>query len=122
MATWNGEPVAFRAVLPLFGKKNRWRGHRLVVLPDYQGLGIGMSVSEAIGDLYLAEGMRYSMTASHPAVIAHCRNSPLWRVASVMKSSGHTTGMAAELKYRSSAGRAVVSFEYIGKPTKDAAA
>ena len=51
MALWRGEPVAFCATLTLIGQKNRWRISRIVTLPDYQGIGIGMTVAE-VDDMY----------------------------------------------------------------------
>ncbi len=114
VALWNDTPVAFCATLPVIGKKKHRRISRIVTLPDYQGVGIGMRVVEAVADLYRHDGFRLNVTASHPALLAHCRKSPKWRAVNVKK-----TGAAATHRfipgYRSSRGRAVVSFEYMGK-------
>ena len=67
LACWNGVPVGFQAVLPMpcGTLKNAWRGHRCVVLADYQGLGIGNRLSEWAGETLLKEGKRYfSKTAN----------------------------------------------------------
>ena len=109
LALWNGEPVAFCASVSLFGRKNRRRISRIVVLPDFQGIGVGMNVVEAVADLHREEGYRVNMTASHPAVVGHCRRSPRWRTVGVKKSGSTRIG-----NYRGSLGRAVVSFEYRG--------
>jgi GNAT superfamily N-acetyltransferase len=112
-AFWKGHPVSFCATLPVIGRKNHWRITRVVTLPDYQGVGIGMRVAEAVCDLHRGNGQRINITASHPAVIAHCRRSPLWRTARILKTgSGDTSRFIRN--YRSSAGRSVVSFEYLG--------
>ncbi len=112
-AWWKGNPVSFCATLPVIGRKNHWRITRVVTLPDYQGIGIGMRVAEAVCELHRHEGKRINVTASHPALIAHCRRSPLWRTARVLKTgSGNTARFVRN--YRSSIGRAVVSFEYRG--------
>ena len=113
LATWNGVPVTFCAVLPLIGRRGAWRISRLVTLPDYQGIGIGLRVAEAIGDLYLSEGHYFGVTAAHPALLAHCRRSPRWRLRRVLKNGSRRAGK--KWGYRTSAGRAVVSFEYRGK-------
>jgi GNAT superfamily N-acetyltransferase len=114
VALWNDTPVAFCATLPVIGKKKHRRISRIVTLPDYQGVGIGMRVAEAVADLYRHDGFRLNVTASHPALLAHCRKSPKWRAVNVKK-----TGAAATHRfipgYRSSRGRAVVSFEYVGE-------
>ena len=83
------------------------------MLPDYQGIGIGMAVLEAVAQLHRQEGHRVNATASHPAVIAHWRKSPRWRAISVKKTG--SAGAKGFIKgYRGSGGRAVVSVEYVG--------
>jgi GNAT superfamily N-acetyltransferase len=113
MALWEGEPAAFCATLSLIGRKNRRRISRIVTLPDYQGIGIGMALAETVGELYRREGFRLNITASHPAVIAHCRHSVQWRAIRV-KKTGSSNADGCAKNYRCSAGRAVVSFEYRG--------
>ena len=113
MALWQGVPVAFCATLSLLGRKNRRRMSRIVTLPDYQGIGIGMALTETVAELNRLEGFRLNITASHPAVIAHCRRSGLWRAVGVKKTGSKNARRFAK-NYRGSAGRAVVSFEYAG--------
>jgi len=113
LALWKGVPVAFCAIVSLIGRKNRWRIGRIVTLPDYQGIGIGTAVVEAVADLHVREGGRVNITASHPAVIAHCRRSPKWKGVGV-KKSGSRNARKFFRNYRGSMGRAVVSFEYVG--------
>ncbi len=113
LALWEGVPVAFCATVSLIGRKNRWRIHRIVTLPDYQGIGIGTAVLEAVAELHRAEGHRVNCTASHPAVIAHWRKSPRWRVIHVGKT-GSASAKGFIKGYRGSGGRAVVSAEYVG--------
>jgi GNAT superfamily N-acetyltransferase len=112
-AWWKGNPVSFCATVPVIGRRNHWRITRVVTLPDYQGVGIGMRVAEAVCELHREQGHRINVTASHPALIAHCRRSPRWRTARVLKTGSGNTGKFVR-GYRSSTGRAVVSFEYLG--------
>lgn len=114
LATWEGEPVAFCATLPVIPKKNHRRFSRIVTLPDYQGMGIGMRVVAAVASLHRREGHRINVTSSHPALIHHCRHSNLWRTVGVKKTGSGTRNVANISAYRSSKGRAVVSFEYVG--------
>jgi GNAT superfamily N-acetyltransferase len=114
LATWRGVPVAFCATLAQIGRRDEWRISRIVTLPDYQGVGIGMRVAEAVADVHRAQGLRMRVTASHPALIAHCNRSPLWRATRVM-NAGSRSGAHFVNNYRGSAGRAVVSFEYVGR-------
>ena len=113
LALWQGAPVAFCATLPVIGRRRHWRISRIVTLPDYQGIGIGMRVAQCVAQIHRAEGKRFNVTASHPALIAHCRRSPLWRAVSV-KKNGSTSAERIAAGYRGSPGRAVVSFEFVG--------
>lgn len=118
IALWDGNPVAFCATVSLIGRKGRWRISRIVTLPDYQGIGIGMALTEAVAELHRREGHRLNVTASHPALIAHCRRSPRWRAVNV-KKTGSQHAKHFIRNYRGSAGRAVVSFEYLGSTGGD---
>ncbi|MGE5607678.1 MAG: GNAT family N-acetyltransferase [Bacillota bacterium] len=112
MATWNGEPVAFIAMIANFGHKGFWRISRVVTLPDYQGLGLDTRLAETVGDIYREQGKRVTILASHPAILRHREKSPLWRLTGVFKNgkAGHTEKDRGQ-KRVASAGRSVVSFE-----------
>lgn len=117
LATWEGEPVSFAATLPVIAKPRHRRFTRIVTLPDYQGIGIGMRTVAAVAELHREEGLRINVTSSHPALINHCKASPLWRAVNVNKTGqGSRRHRTAFREYRSSAGRAVVSFEFVGRP------
>jgi len=114
LATWHGEPVTFCATLPIITRKNHRRFTRIVTLPDFQGMGIGMRVVAAVASLHREEGHRINITSSHPALIRHCRHSKDWKTVNVKKTGASPRASSRFRQYRSSAGRAVVSFEYIG--------
>jgi energy-coupling factor transporter ATP-binding protein EcfA2 len=84
IVTWDGEPVGFGAViaLPSGTIKNAFRGHRTVVLPDYQGLGLGARIPEMLGEIYIQKGKRYFTKTVHPRLGAYRNNSPLWKPTS----------------------------------------
>ena len=67
---------------------------------------------EVVAKLHRAEGHRINVTASHPALIAHCRRSLRWQAVDVKRIGASRTDHFID-GYRSSAGRAVVSFEYV---------
>jgi len=113
LALWNEVAVAFCAVLPIPGHKNHWRISRLVVLPDFQGVGIGTALLEAVAELYRSWGRRLSITASHPAIVGHLRRSRRWRVVAVRKTGSQPVQRGLP-GYRGSFGRAVVSAEFLG--------
>lgn len=114
LTTWNDTPVNFCATLPVIAKRNHRRFTRIVTLPDFQGLGIGMRAVAAVAELHRAEGHRINVTSSHPALIRHCVRSPLWKAVNVKKTGASPAASKGFPNYHSSAGRSVVSFEYVG--------
>lgn len=85
MATWNGKPIGFNAVLPLPSGtlKNAFRMSRTVILPDFQGLGLGGALSDYIAKLYVKDGKRFYAKTSNPALWNKRENSKRWRVCDV---------------------------------------
>jgi GNAT superfamily N-acetyltransferase len=68
LAIWDGVAVGFASMIafPNGAFQRAWREHRTVVLPDYQGLGIGVRISDAVGEMVRAEGGRlFSKTSNH---------------------------------------------------------
>jgi GNAT superfamily N-acetyltransferase len=120
VAMYEGVPAAFCAVLSLMGRKGRRRISRIVVLPDYQGVGIGARVLDAVARLYRRRGERMNIVTSHPSMIAGLLRSPRWRLVA-RKPTGYARDRLTPAKYRHSCslGRSVVSFEYVGGRTID---
>ena len=114
-ALCSGEPVAFCATCGMFGRVGRKRVTRIVVLPDYQGLGIGSRLVEHVCEHEAARGFRCNITASHPAVIEHCKRSPLWTTVGLQRAAGPSQQTAHGLAVKTAVGRSVVSFEYRGR-------
>lgn len=109
LATWNDEAVTFCATVAQHGQRNWRRISRVVTLPDYQGIGVGLRVAEAVAQLHSAEGQRVSITASHPAVLGHCRRSSRWRTTAVRLPRG---GQRRSRPQSSATARSMVSFTY----------
>ena len=87
LISWNDKIVAFASILPMpgrFGSDTRLcvSEHRIVVLPDYQGLGIGNKISEYFGELYLSQGYRYFGKTANPRMGEHRERSNLWKATS----------------------------------------
>ena len=107
--------MAMTAVLhfPHPRRKNTWRGHRTVVLPDYQGLGMGNRLSEIVGGLLTVEGKSFISTSSHPAMLSYRSRSPRWRMIrkpSHVGASGKTSTIGSKAV---STRRLTASFEYV---------
>jgi hypothetical protein len=72
--------VGFNAVrhLPHARTHNIMMGHRLVILPDWQGLGLGWRFDEWMGEFLHLRGFRYHNVTSHPGLIRAFNDSPRW--------------------------------------------
>lgn len=72
--------VAFMGVLHQPCAKNFKikRVSRLVVLPDYQGIGIGFRFLNAIGDIYKAQGFDFTIVTSAKNLIQRLYRSNEW--------------------------------------------
>lgn len=79
-----GNPVVFNSVLrmPCGTIKNAYRGHRLVVLCDYQGMGLGTIMSELAGELVLRNGGRYFCKTANIKLGIYRNKSEKWRPTS----------------------------------------
>jgi ABC-type ATPase involved in cell division/GNAT superfamily N-acetyltransferase len=121
------KPVAFHATIHSTNRDihSYWRGHRTVVLPEFQGLGIGTAFSDAIAQIYVDRGLRYFSKTAHPSFGEHRQNSPLWRATSTNLKSRLGSYLLKDGTARKmpgyggtttarDAGRLCYSHEYIG--------
>lgn len=78
----DGHPVAFASYLhfPHPRVRDVKMSHRVVVLPDWQGLGIAGRLSEWLGQSLHEQGYRLRAATGHPARIAYYVRSPRWRM------------------------------------------
>jgi len=111
-AFWNKESIGFCAVVACLGWRQAKRIQRLVVLPEFQGMGIGGKLLDMVAADQAARGFRVTITASHPAVLAHCGRSERWRYLEI-KKLGSTPQVTKGREIASSVGRAVAAFEFV---------
>lgn len=52
--------------------------HRLVILPDYQGIGLGTKFLNIIADIYAKQGYEFSIVTSAKNMIAALYRSDKW--------------------------------------------
>ena len=123
------KPVAFHAAIHSTNRDihSYWRGHRTVVLPEFQGLGIGTAFSDAIAQIYVDRGLRYFSKTAHPSFGEHRQKSPLWRPTSTNLKSRAGSYLNKDGTTRTMPGyggtttardahRLCYSHEYIGTP------
>lgn len=117
-AFWNNTPIAFAAVLhfPHAQVRNMKREHRIVCLPDYQGVGIGNALSEYIGAICRGQGWRYTGQTSHPAMIRYRSQSMKWKTSQAPTHKRALAGTTSVVRswFQQARTRLVGSFEYVG--------
>lgn len=123
-AFWRGRIVAFVAWLPFVGRlsgtKQAKRVHRTVVLPDYQGVGIGRAIVDVTAAAWSALEFRGFLSTSHPGEIASRVAHGNW----LLTRHGFTgrDGGRADLSRSRAIDRRTASLEWIGPPLEVAAA
>lgn len=133
IATVNGEPVAHLAVSTRPGLVEG-RACRLVVMPEWQGAGVGMRFLNAVCEQWLQGKNRYQKPlptlfhTSHPGLAAALRRDPKWTQVSARLCGENKIRCAQSMdkssvkKGKSKAGsgygghfRAVQGFRYLGE-------
>lgn len=122
LATWEDHLVGFAAAIPFpHGSiKGAWRETRTVVLPEFQGLGLGSRISNAVAALHVAEGYRYFSRTQHPRLGEWRERSPLWRPTSSNRKKAKPPENAGKNMghYTYDDQRVAYSHEYIGPPSE----
>lgn len=94
--------------------KNMKRVHRIVVKPDYQGIGLGIKFMEVMGQDYIDDGFKVSLVTSTPALIGSLSSREKWvmtrKPGRVLK-----TARSGVLAGSTSDARLTASFRYTGK-------
>lgn len=78
VALFNNVPVAFMSVLQCVGYKGIKLGHRLVILPDFQGVGIASCLLDAIGQIYFKQKLQLDIVTSQPALFYALSKNSKW--------------------------------------------
>lgn len=86
--------IGFIAVLhqPHPRHKNLKRVSRLVILPDYQGIGLGTKLLNFTAKYWNNKGMDLCIDTSAKNLIASLKKSPNWRMYAYAKSKLAKTG------------------------------
>lgn len=113
VAYLNDNIVGMCAVLPQPGvlDGDAWRIHRLVILPDYQGLGIDVKLLEYICDLFKYHNKTIYLRTSHTKLINYMLKSKKWFGDGKLKKSVEEAGLLKNRKIIFD--RQSASFKYI---------
>lgn len=91
--------------------KNAWREHRLVILPDFQGIGLGHYLSTWLGDYFKNIEKTLISTTTNPALIQSRKKDKRWKAQRL----GRVNLLHTAKKFKSnSVGRLTASFKFIG--------
>ena len=121
VALWDDKPVAFCATLhvPHARCKNLKRCSRIVTLPDYQGVGIGLQMLNTVAPHFRDGGFRYLIRTSQKQMIPALHKQRMW----CCKQYGRSRNISASSKLQSfrrtsSCNRVTALFEYVSQVAK----
>jgi ABC-type lipoprotein export system ATPase subunit/GNAT superfamily N-acetyltransferase len=113
---WNDKPICFVGILPFpgVGDEKTRRISRIVVLPDFQGLGLGKSILNYISALYAQEKSTMYIRTMSPALgIALSKDQNWIATSSNLKIPGQDSNGRKMIE------RPSYSYKYIGEISKD---
>ena len=113
---WNDKPICFFGILPFpgVGDAKTRRVSRIVILPDFQGLGLGKELLNYISSVYWKEGHQMYIRTMNPALGISLSKDKNWEAtASNLKVPG------ADSSGRKLILRPSYSYKYIGSKTND---
>jgi GNAT superfamily N-acetyltransferase len=113
VAFYNNNPIAFCAVInfPHSQIKPMRKIHRIVVLPDYQGIGIGVKLLNFIASQYYDKGEYIGITTSLNSFAKSIMHDKKWKICHLGRMSKNNCG---GLNKTISSNRNTYSFKYIG--------
>ncbi len=115
--------VGFDSYIPMAGHAGVRQRHRTVVLPDFQGAGIGMRMHEETGEIVVREKKcRIFGITSSPILNKSRARSPRWKLTRKPSraSRDHSAKFKSQKIDRSGLSRLTCSWIYVPRPTKTA--
>lgn len=118
----NGQPACFISIVPFphATLKNTWRIARTVVMPDFQGIGIGREFNDFVAGAMKAWGKDTTLVTGHPQMIRSLMRSPNWKMVAKPRRTPKP-GKTSSLYTNKSAAtnRLVASFRFCGDARPD---
>ena len=113
-AVYQDKPIAFIAVVHIRMRARYYRVTRLVVLPDYQGIGLGKRLLDFIAELYISQTkIPFYILTSNPQIIRG--NMENWKITRFGHASKgrENTRINNEIRGSLSRNRITVSLQYV---------
>jgi GNAT superfamily N-acetyltransferase len=122
VAVYQARPIAFIAIIRIHMRARYYRVTRLVVLPDYQGIGVGKRLLNFIAELYTSQTKTpfYILTSNPQIIRGNMEDWKLVRFGHASKGKENTR-INREIRNSLSRERITVSLKYVAqekhKPT-----
>lgn len=109
---WDGKPVGIVAAInqPRKGCPEGYSLSRTVILPDFQGIGLGVKLSEFVAGVIKNEGGKVYTKTINPALGIHRNTSPSWRGPLKNGKTGNINDDNAKNRFK----RSSYCHEYVG--------
>ena len=78
VGVYDGRLVCHTGIIQMPMKKGRRRVHRLVVLPDYQGCGVGTAFITEVAKIEESNGYEVNLTTTTPAIANALKRRSDW--------------------------------------------
>lgn len=113
---WNDKPICFFGILPFpgVGDEKTRRVSRIVILPDFQGLGLGKTLLNYISSIYYKENHQMYIRTMNPALGISLLKDNNWIATSRNLKIPNADSSGRKLILRPS-----YSFKYIGIKSED---
>ncbi len=108
---WGEVEVGFMSILPLPHAllSRTFRVHRLVILPEYQGMGLGTKILDTFGSMYEEKGKKLYIKTIHKKLNSFLESSILW-----MKNTKSGTRVPQKM-WKIEVDKVSPSYQYVGK-------
>jgi GNAT superfamily N-acetyltransferase len=110
----NGEFACHVGLIQFPMRKGWKRVHRLVVLPDYQGVGIGTKFQDMVIKKYNDDNWNINCTTTTPSLVSTMRRNKKWKLVRFGRAKGKwQNAMGSHLNNAMSNNRVTYSFNFI---------
>jgi ABC-type lipoprotein export system ATPase subunit len=114
---WNNKPIGIVAIInqPRKGCPNGFAISRIVIIPDFQGMGLGVKLSEFCGGLIKnQQGLCFIKTVN-PALGEYFNKSLIWRATSMNGKKRHKSSSGSDKSAINRLERLSYCHEYVGE-------
>ena len=114
VALYQDKPIVFIAIVCIRMRAKYYRVSRLVILPDYQGIGVGKRLLNFIAELYSSQTkLPFYILTSNPQIIrGNMKNWKVVRFGHASKGKGNSR-INNEVRDSLSRNRITVSMQYV---------